>query len=104
MAISAVGHVPANALWLSRAAAAAARRTGKIIGESVLDHYRECLTKMAAEGFLAYWGREFQPYLRGAAERVQSVSKGLPGLTTKNTPQAASGKDSLRSLRSFAVK
>ncbi|HLK68000.1 MAG TPA: hypothetical protein VKU19_31420 [Bryobacteraceae bacterium] len=69
MAISAVAHVPAKALWLSRAAKSAAKRTGKVMGVVVLDHYRESLKEIAETGFIAYWAREFRPYLRGAAEQ-----------------------------------
>jgi hypothetical protein len=69
MAVSSVGHVPANVLWLSRAARSAARRTGKVLGEAILDHYGEVLIEMGRTGFLAYGAREFRPYLRGAAEQ-----------------------------------
>jgi hypothetical protein len=69
MAISTVAHVPANVLWLSRAARSAARRTGKVLGEAILDHYVEVLAEIRQAGFLAYWTREFRPYLRGAAEQ-----------------------------------
>jgi hypothetical protein len=69
MAISTVAHVPANLLWLSRAARSAARRTGKVLGGAILDHYSESLGEIARTGFVAYWAREFRPYLRGAAEQ-----------------------------------
>jgi hypothetical protein len=69
MAISTVAHVPANLLWLSRAARSAARITGKVLGETILDHYSDVLAEIARTGFLAYWTREFRPYLRGAAEQ-----------------------------------
>jgi hypothetical protein len=69
MAISTVSHVPANVVWLSRAARSAARRTGKVLGESILDHYTEALEEIGRAGFVAYWTREFRPYLRGAAEQ-----------------------------------
>jgi hypothetical protein len=67
MAVSTVAHVPANLSWLSRAAVSAARRTGKVLGETVLDHYAKSLAEISRTGFLAYWTREFRPYLRGAA-------------------------------------
>jgi hypothetical protein len=67
MAVSAVSHVPANLLWLSKAARSAARRTGKVLGEAVLDHYAETLGEIGRTGFVAYWQREFRPYLRAAA-------------------------------------
>ena len=69
LAISTVAHVPANVLWLSRAARSAVRRTGRVLGDAVLDHYTEALSEIANTGFLAYWSREFRPYLRGAAEQ-----------------------------------
>ncbi|MDE3168321.1 MAG: hypothetical protein KGN36_21140 [Acidobacteriota bacterium] len=67
MAVSAVAHVPANLLWLSKAARSAARRTGKVFGEALLDHYVETLGEISRTGFLTYWQREFRPYLRAAA-------------------------------------
>ena len=67
MAVSAVAHVPANVLWLSKATRSAARRTGKVLGEAVLDHYVETLAEINRTGFLAYWSREFRPYLHAAA-------------------------------------
>jgi hypothetical protein len=69
MAISTVAHVPANVLWLSRAARSAARRTGKVMGATILDHYSESLKEISKTGFGAYWAREFRPYLHGAAEQ-----------------------------------
>lgn len=69
MAISTVAHVPANVVWLSRAARSAARRTGKVLGEAILDHYAEALAEIARTGFIPYWTREFRPYLRGAVEQ-----------------------------------
>jgi len=69
MAVSAVAHVPANLLWLSRAARTVARRTGKVFGEAILDHYAESLREISETGFVNYWRREFRPYLRAAAEQ-----------------------------------
>jgi hypothetical protein len=69
MAITTVAHMPANVVWLSRAARSAARRTGKVLGEAILDHYSDVLTEIQREGFLEYWQREFRPYLRAAAEQ-----------------------------------
>ena len=67
MAVSTVAHVPANLRWLSRAAGAAVRRTGKVVGEAILDHYSDALAEIARTGFVAYWTREFRPYLHAAA-------------------------------------
>jgi len=67
MAVSTVAHLPANVVWLSRAARSAARRTGKVLGEAILDHYSDVLTEIQTTGFIEYWRREFRPYLRAAA-------------------------------------
>lgn len=69
MAVSTVAHVPANVVWLSRAARSAARRTGKVLGEAILDHYTVSLAEIARTGLIAYWTREFRPYLHGAVEQ-----------------------------------
>ena len=67
VAVSTVAHLPERAVWLSKAARSAARRTGRVLGEAVLDHYVAALAEMSKEGFAAYWTREFRPYLRAAA-------------------------------------
>ncbi len=77
MAVSAVAHVPANLLWLSKAARSAARRTGKVFGEALLDHYVETLGEISRTGFLAYWQREFRPYLRAAAAQFAPGKRSL---------------------------
>lgn len=77
MAVSAVSHVPANVLWLSKAARSAARRTGKVLGEALLDHYVDTLGEIASTGFLAYWQREFRPYLRAAASQFAPGKESL---------------------------
>jgi len=69
LAVSTVAHVPANVLWLSRAARSAVRRTGRVLGDTILDHYTVALVEIARTGFFEYWSREFRPYLRGAAEQ-----------------------------------
>jgi hypothetical protein len=77
MAISTVSHMPANVVWLSRAARSAARRAGKVLGESILDHYTDALAEMTRAGLLSYWTREFRPYLRGAAEQFAPAHESL---------------------------
>ncbi len=77
LALSAVSHLPDNVFWLSKAARSAARRTGKILGETVLDHYTKTLAEITRTGFLTYWTREFRPYLRGAAEQFAPERQSL---------------------------
>jgi hypothetical protein len=67
MALSAVSRVPENIWWLSRCATGAARRTGQILAEGLLDHYQTALRDIRTAGFVNYWMREFRPYLKAAA-------------------------------------
>jgi hypothetical protein len=69
MALSAVRRLPDNARWLSRAAEVAARRTGRVFAQGLLDHYRTTLAEIRAAGFVQYGTREFAPYLRGALKQ-----------------------------------
>jgi len=77
MAVSTIAHVPANLLWLSRAAHSAARRTGTVVGAVLLDHYSQTLGEISQTGFVEYWTREFRPYLRAAAEHFAPGRKSL---------------------------
>ena len=43
------------------------RRTGKVLGSAILDDYARSLEEISRTGFVAYWTREFRPYLHGAA-------------------------------------
>ena len=67
MALSTVRAVPANLVWLSRCARTATLRTGQFFAEGLFDHYRVTLAEIRETGYLAYWAREFRPYLRAAA-------------------------------------
>ncbi|HLY18817.1 MAG TPA: hypothetical protein VKR61_16410 [Bryobacteraceae bacterium] len=67
MALSAVSRIPENVLWLSRCAKGAAQRTGQVFSGVLLDHYSATMTEIRSVGYLAYWVREYQPYLKAAA-------------------------------------
>ena len=86
MAVSTVAHVPANVLWLSRAARSAARRTGKVLGEAILDHYTDALAEIARTGFIAYWTREFRPYLHAAATQFAPAHESLTERLLRRQP------------------
>ena len=79
LAVSSVRHLPGNVLWLSKTARSAARTTGKVLGESILDHYTDTLAEMSRTGFAAYWAREFRPYLR------PPLSSSLPNASPSQT-------------------
>ncbi len=69
LAVSSLAQLPCNLLWLSRAARIAGKRTGEVVGDGLLTHYKEALGEISRTGFLEYWKREFRPYLRAAAEQ-----------------------------------
>jgi hypothetical protein len=69
MALAAVRRLPDNARWISRAAQVSTRRTGQMLAQGLLDDYGKTIKDMRAEGFLAYWTREFKPYLAGALQQ-----------------------------------
>jgi hypothetical protein len=88
MAVSALAHVLANMLWLSRAAHSAARRTGKVLGSAILDHYAQALEEIRETGFGAYWAREFRPYLRAAALQFAPEHETLTGRLLRRKPRS----------------
>ena len=53
------------------------RRTGRVLSDTVLDHYTAALAEIGRTGFFAYWSREFRPYLRGAAEQFTPARESL---------------------------
>ena len=69
LALSAVRRLPENVQWLSRCAAGAAMTTGSLLASNLLGHYSDALREIRAEGYLAYWRREFRPYLQAAARQ-----------------------------------
>jgi hypothetical protein len=85
MAVAAVSRIPENLLWLSRCARGAARRTGQIVAGGLLDHYRAAMEEIRATGYVAYWAREFRPYLKAAVlqfspRRVTATERMLGGM------------------------
>jgi hypothetical protein len=67
LAVGTLAELPGSVLWLSRAAQTAAKRTGQLLGETLLDHYVLALNEISAHGFLSYWRKQFRPYLSAAA-------------------------------------
>lgn len=77
LALSSVAEIPAKVRWLSRAARTAAKRTGHIVGQELLDHYSESLEKISRAGLVEYGKREFRPYLQAAAEQFVQANESL---------------------------
>jgi hypothetical protein len=69
MALGAVRSLPDNARWLSRSIRTGSRRTGEVLARGLLDHYQKTLAEIRETGYLRYWLREYQPYLRGAVKQ-----------------------------------
>jgi len=67
LAVGALAELPSNVFWLSRAAQTAAKRTGQLLGETLLDHYIVGLYEISRGGFFEYWRKQFRPYLSAAA-------------------------------------
>jgi hypothetical protein len=92
IAISTVRAMPENLLWLSRCARAATLRTGRLFAGALLDHYRTTLAEIRETGYLAYWRREFRPYLRAAAQQFseshQSLTERLLRRATRRVPES----------------
>ncbi len=69
MAVAAIAKVPENLLWLTNVSRRGVQRTGELFAESLLDHYTATLHDMQQQGLAAWWAREFNPYLRAAADQ-----------------------------------
>jgi hypothetical protein len=66
LAVSAVSELPERARVLSKSAAIALRRSGAVVSEALLEHYRDALGEIRRTGFLAYAQRQLAPYARAA--------------------------------------
>lgn len=79
MAVSALGALPAGVRWLSLSAATAAKSTSDVFADALLDHYRDTLVEIRQVGAVAYWRRQFGPYLRAAlTERLLERRSSTP--------------------------
>jgi hypothetical protein len=94
MALSAVRAVPGGVRWLSASSRAGATRTGRVVATAWLDHYRRTLDEMQRVGYLAYAGRQLQPYARAA---VRQFSPARPTLTQRLVHRLQHGRGLRRS-------
>lgn len=89
MAVSAVKSLPEGARWLSASALVGASRTGEIVVDALLDHYRSTLDDIRDVGFATFAARQLGPYVRAAVgqfspERVTLTEQFL-ARTTKGS-------------------
>ncbi len=73
IALSTIRNMPEKLIWLSSVARTATLRTGQFFGAGLLDHYKMTLAEIHRTGYLAYWTREFRPYLAAAAEQFSAA-------------------------------
>lgn len=77
MALSAIRKAPETLRWIGRSTSVSAARTGALLGETLLVHYRQTLAEIHRKGFLAYWAEEFRPYLAAAARQFSPDRESL---------------------------
>ena len=80
MALSAFRNLPQGMEWFSKTAVRATAKTGEWIAAPILQHYTESLADIRRTGFVAYWAREYRPYLKGA---IEQFSPSRPTLTAR---------------------
>ena len=69
MAMAAIADLPRKARWLSASARLAVGKTGSLMSEALLDHYRTTLQQIRSDGYFPYAARQFRPYLYAAASQ-----------------------------------
>jgi hypothetical protein len=69
MAVSAVKSLPEGAVWLSASALVGASRTGHIVANALLEHYRTTLDDIRDVGYATYAARQLSPYVRAAVSQ-----------------------------------
>lgn len=76
-AIAAVRSLPDGVRWLSASARVGATRTGHVVAAALLDHYTQTLSEIRQVGYLAYAGRQCQPYVRAAVDQFSPKRRTL---------------------------
>jgi len=77
MALSAAASLPDRVRWLASAAKPVAGRTGRVVAEALLDHYRQTLRDIGDAGYLTYAARQLRPYLRSALAQFSPQKRTL---------------------------
>lgn len=69
VALDTLTRLPDGFVWAGRSAGVAARRTGEVFVERILEHYSDTLEEIRHEGLARWWMVQFRPYLAGAANQ-----------------------------------
>ncbi|MBN9656897.1 MAG: hypothetical protein J0H49_01890 [Acidobacteria bacterium] len=72
LALDAVTRLPENVAWLGRSSLVAARATGGMVAENILEHYSDTLEAIRTQGLAHWWMLQFRPYLRAAAAQFST--------------------------------
>ena len=83
LAVSAVGSLPRRARVLSRSATIVVGKSGGVLSQALLDHYRATLGQIHEIGFLAYGSRQLTPYLRAALKVFSPQQETMTGKLVK---------------------
>ena len=79
LAVSAVSELPERVRVLSKSAAVALRRSGAVVSEALLAHYRDALAEIRAVGFMSFGARQLAPYARAAVAAFHPERETLTG-------------------------
>ena len=77
LALSTIRSVPDGLRWLSASAVAGAGRTGRVVGEALLEHYRQTLEEVRQVGYAEYTSRQLGPYVRAAVAQFSPEQRTL---------------------------
>lgn len=90
LALDAVTRLPANMAWLGRSSLVAARATGGMVAENILEHYSDTLEAIRTQGLAHWWMLQFRPYLRAAAGQFSTRKSSWTQRVLENRKKARS--------------
>ena len=77
LALSTLRSVPDGLRWLSVSAVVGAGRTGRVFGETLLEHYRQTLDEVRQTGYAEYASRQLGPYVKAAVAQFSPEQQTL---------------------------
>jgi hypothetical protein len=93
LALSTVRSVPDGLRWLSASAVAGAGRTGRVVGEVLLEHYRQTLDEVRRVGYAEYVSRQLGPYVRAAVAQFSPEQRTLTERLLARLQQASTSPE-----------
>jgi len=77
IAFETLTRLPSGIAWLGRSSLVAARATGGVFAENILEHYSDTLEAIRHEGLARWWMHQFRPYLAAAARQFSPRKSSL---------------------------